>query len=248
MRPLIGIPPCLDDRGRWRTGRRYHYLDAAYAEALSAAGAVAVVVPPQLEPEAIAEKLDGLLLPGGDDFPPDRAYPADVAFDPVPAEQRDFDTRVLDAALHRGLPVLGICYGMQLLALHRGGGLHYDLPTDLPHTSSHRLPEPDGRHPISLMAGSRLAEILGDRGPEVNSLHHQAVADPGRGVQVVGQSADGVIEAIEATGDAFAVGVQWHPEKMEVAHRDRLFGAFVAACRDRGTSPESGGGSSPRSV
>jgi putative glutamine amidotransferase len=240
MRPLIGIPPCLDDRGRWRPGRRYHYLDAAYAEALSVAGAVAVVVPPQRDPDAIVERLDGLLLPGGDDFLPDRAYPADVSFDPVPETQRAFDAQLLDAALRRGLPLLAICYGMQLLALHCGGALHFDLPTDLPDASPHRLPEPDGRHPISLAAGSHLAAILDDRSLQVNSLHHQAVADPGRGARVVGRSPDGVIEAIEAKGDGFAIGVQWHPEKMDAPHRDRLFGALVQASRSRSSAVGSG--------
>ena len=230
MRPLIGIPPCLDDRGRWKPGREYHYLDAAYAAALSAVDAVPVVVPPQRDPGAVAARLDGLLLPGGDDFTPDRPYP-DVTFEPVPDHQLAFDRSLLEAALEQRLPVLGICYGMQLLALRGEGALHYDLPTDLPDASQHRLPEPHGRHALTLAPGSQLASILGTTATSVNSLHHQAIDSPGRGARVAARAPDDVIEAIELDGLDFAIGVQWHPEKMDSAHRDRLFGAFVAACR-----------------
>ncbi len=230
MRPLIGIPPCLDERGRWRAGRAYHYVDAAYADAVDAAGGCPVYLPQGAETEALVARLDGVLLPGGDDLLPERPYPAHVRFEPAPARQLDADLALLGAALERRLPVLAICYGMQLLALHRGGALYYDLPTDRPDGGDHRLPEHEGRHGLSLEPGSRLAGILGaDPGP-VNSLHHQAIADPGAGLRVCGRSEDGLIEAVEADGDAFCIGVQWHPEKLSGPHRDRLFAGFVEAC------------------
>ena len=226
MRPLIGIPPRLDARGREPGALR---IGAASVAALEAAGASAVLVPPQRDPEALAARLDGLLLPGGGDFVPARAYPAEVAFDPVEPRQLEFDARLLAASLARGLPVLGICYGMQLLALHCGGSLHYDLPTDLPAAAPHRLG--DGRHPLRVEPASALACALGPATGPVNSRHHQAVADPGS-ARVVATAPDGVIEAIEL-GDDFAIGVQWHPEDLEGPQRDRLFGAFVAACSAR---------------
>jgi putative glutamine amidotransferase len=120
---------------------------------------------------------------------------------------------------------------MQLLALHAGGRLHYDVATDLPGAAEHRLDEATGRHGLRLEPGTRLAGLLGGEPGPVNSLHHQAVAEPGAGLRVAARSEDGLIEAVEATGASFCVGVQWHPEKLSGPHRERLFEAFVAACR-----------------
>jgi len=230
MRPLIGIPPCLDTGGRWRRGRSYQYADHATAAAVARAGGLPVYLALQDDPEALAARLDGLLLPGGDDLAPDRAYPAEVHFELAPAAQVDFDRGVLGAALAQGLPVLAICYGMQLLALHHGGGLHYDIETDLPAAGPHRLATGDASHALRLEPASQLAALLGDAGTEVNSRHHQAVASPGDALRVAARARDGVIEAIERPGPGFCIGVQWHPEALEGPHPERLFSAFVAAC------------------
>ena len=230
MAPLIGIPPCLDARGRWRSGRDYHYLDGAYAAAVNAAGGTAVLLPQVGSANQLAERIDGLLVPGGDDLPPERGYPDTVHFELAPERQLAFDRELIDACLGRDLPVLGICYGMQLLAVAWGGRLHYDLPTDLPDSGSHQLPEPSGRHGLEVRAGSRLAALCGDALEEVNSLHHQGVADSGR-AKVSARAADGVVEAIEDPGARFALGVQWHPEKLPGPGGPELFEAFVGACR-----------------
>jgi len=240
--PRIGIPPCLDAAGRIRAGRRQHYLDAAYARAVAEAGGVPLLLPGPAPAEPFLDAVDGLLLPGGDDFPPERAYPEEVRFELVSPEQRAFDEALLEGALARGLPVLAICYGMQLFALARGGRLHAHLPLDVPEAGAHRLPEPDGHHPIALVQGTRLAAALGDAPAAVNSLHHQGVAEPGRGLCVVARAADGVIEALEEVDPAapFRVGVQWHPEKMEGPHRTRLFAAFVGSCAPGGPAQREG--------
>jgi len=229
MRPLIGIPPCLDERGRWKPGRSYQYIDLAYARALEQAGAAPLYLPLQEDAESLVAPIAGLLLPGGDDLLPETPYPEDVRFDPVPAAQVAFDRRLLAAALARGLPVLAICYGMQLLALHHGGSLHYHIPTDVAEAGPHRLPGPDGRHRVRIAPGSRLAAALGHTEDAVNSFHHQGVAEPGAGLCACAHSEDGLIEAIERAEPPFCVGVQWHPEKMQGPHREQLFGAFVAA-------------------
>jgi putative glutamine amidotransferase len=231
VQPLIGIPQCFDDRGRWRAGRETDYLDAAYARAVIAAGGAAVYVPIQACVEAVSDRLDGLLIPGGDDFLPTGTGFESVPFAPVPAVKLDFDERLLAAVTARELPVLAICYGMQLLAICAGGTLHYDIATELPDAANHKLRDPDGRHAVSLIPETRLAKILGpDPGP-VNSRHHQSIATPGAGLRVAARAEDGIIEAIEGEGGLFRVGVQWHPETLGGTHRDQLFGVFVAACR-----------------
>lgn len=227
--PRVGVPLCLDARGRWRSGRRYHYLDASYAESLTRAGAVAIYLPGREDVGPLLDSVDGLLVPGGDDLPSPRPLAPGIELDLVPEEQLAFDRALVEGALSRGLPLLGICYGMQLLALSCGGELHYHLPTDRPGAGEHRLQDPEGHHPLRVAPTSRLAALIGsDPGP-VNSLHHQAVAATGR-LEACAWADDGLVEAMEGVGDGFCLGVQWHPEKLPGDASQRLFGGFVAAC------------------
>jgi putative glutamine amidotransferase len=228
MKPVIGIPQCLDDVGRIRAGRRYLYGDIAYSDAVDRAGGLALQLPIQSDPEALVAQIDALMLPGGDDFAPESPYPAEVRFDLAPEEQVSFDRRLLEAALQRGIPVLGICYGAQLIALHHGGTLHHHLPIDLPESTNHRLGDTGAVHEVRLEPGSRIAAIFGKPTIAVNSLHHQAVADPGRRLRIRGRCPDGVTEAIEAS-EGFCIGVQWHPEKMPGTEQESLFHALVNA-------------------
>jgi putative glutamine amidotransferase len=236
---VVGIAQTLDDRGRWRAGRDYVYIDRSYSRAVEDAGGIALHLPIQQDVDALIDRIDALVIPGGDDILPGKdgpTYPAGVSFDPAPDEQLDFDCRLIACAIDRGLPVLGICYGMQLLAsLHRGR-LHYHLPADLPDAGSHQLPEDEGRHPLEVEPGSQLAEILGPSPAPVNSLHHQGVHLPGEGMRVCARSPDGVIEAIESTRARFVIGVQWHPEKLVGEARIALFRGLLAACQLPGPS------------
>jgi len=230
MRPLIGIPQCLDDRGRWRAGRTYQYLDHAYARMVAAGGGTPIHLPIQADVDDLLDRIDGLLLPGGDDFPPPSPYPDSVRFECVSPAQLDFDRSILAGARARRSPILAICYGMQLLALDSGGTLLYDIESDRPDAAKHNLPEADGRHPIELAPNSRLTSVLGSAPGVVNSLHHQAVATPGD-LLVAARSPDGLIEAVESPGDDFCIGVQWHPEKLDGAHGEELMRAFLRARR-----------------
>lgn len=231
-RPRIGIPLTLDDRGRWREGRAYHYIDRRYADAVARAGGLPLQLPIQADVEALADAIDGLLIPGGDDFPSDVPLPDDVELDLVPESQLAFDVALYEAAVRRGLPVLGICYGMQLIARQHGGVLDAHLPTCRPDASSHALPS-DARHPVAITPGTRLALICGSDDASVNSLHHQAVRQTGAAHRVSALSPDDVIEALELATDAgrWEIGVQWHPEKMASSTSTALFDAFVDACR-----------------
>jgi len=235
-RPRIGIPLSLDDRGRWRAGRDYHYIDRSYADAIARAGGIPLQLPIQSDPAPLLEILDGLLVPGGDDLLPDEPLPAQVELDPVAEAQLAFDQALIEAARPRGLPILGICYGMQLLARLAGGELHSHLPSERPDAEEHRHADPDDRHDLSVEPDSRLAAVLGVAGCSVNSLHHQAVRRVGHFHRVVARSPDGVIEAIESVSQPDAeslrweLGVQWHPEKLPSPESDRLFRHFVEAC------------------
>jgi putative glutamine amidotransferase len=225
QRPTLGITQ------RYRPGRNGSSLsvDAAYVDAVRDAGAEPLLLPHGREAEATLARLDGLLIPGGPDFVPDEGYD-DVAFEPVASLQLAADTVALETSRQRAVPVLGICYGMQLLALYEGGALHPHLPLDLPSSFAHTEPERDVRHDLEILEGTRLAGILGAGPTEVNSRHHQAVSDSGS-LRVAARAGDGVIEAIEARGELLVVGVQWHPERMDDVHRRALFGAFADACR-----------------
>ena len=212
-------------------GRRYQYLDQAYARAVERAGATPLYLPIQSSAEHAVDQVDGVLVPGGDDFEPPTPYPESVSFAPVPEEQLAFDRAIVRHALETGLPLLGICYGMQLIALERGGSLHYDIGTDLSGAGEHQLEDPLGRHPVEIEPGTRLAAVCSGRRLAVNSRHHQAVCEPGRGLRVSGRAPDGVVEAIEDEGSAFCLGVQWHPEQLPGEESHALFEAFVRACQ-----------------
>jgi len=230
VRAAIGIPLCLDARGRWRPGRDYLYLDRSYAHAIEDAGGLAVLLPVQQGAAAaeLVERVDGLLLPGGDDFAPDRPYPEDDHFDLADEAQLRFDRALLAAAVEGGKPVLGICYGMQLLALEAGGALHHHVPSDVPAALDHGGGGAASRdHGVEVSDGSRLASWIGAGEHRVNSRHHQAVADAGA-LRVAARSNDGLIEAVESTEGVPRVGVQWHPETLDGPAGAGLLRAFVA--------------------
>nr|WP_267298869.1 gamma-glutamyl-gamma-aminobutyrate hydrolase family protein [Neokomagataea thailandica] len=229
-RPLIGLT--LDhENGSDKSFSRYpfHAIRENYLTALSDAGALPVCLGYSASAEALVERLDALVITGG-------AFDVDPALyneAPVPeTSPRPARTRaehaLLKAALKRDIPVLGICGGMQLLAVEAGGTLIQHLPPEAGHEQPNPRHEPG--HVVNLVSGSRLASIVGTPTMNVNSAHHQAVRTPGR-AQISAYAPDGIIEAIELTHARFAIGVQWHPEFSLDPGDQRLYAALVEASR-----------------
>ncbi|WP_026212117.1 gamma-glutamyl-gamma-aminobutyrate hydrolase family protein [Longispora albida] len=225
MRPVIGVTAYVEP-ARWLAwDTTAVVIPHSYTECVREAGGHPVVLPPDPDP-AILSRLDGLVLTGGADVSP-ALYGAEPHPETMTRADRDAGELALLAAAGE-LPVLGICRGMQLMAVHTGGRLHQHLPELI--GGVRHLPQRGvfGRHQARFEPGSRVHAILG-AGEEINSYHHQSVADPGK-LAVTGWADDGVIEALEDPGLPFHLGVQWHPEQS----RDlRLFSALVTASRTR---------------
>ena len=190
-----------------------------YVEGVLRAGGLPVVLPPVGDGQLVErslEGLDGLVLVGGRDYDPALyGQPKHPATKLLAKRRMSFDVALARAALARGLPVLGICGGAQLLNIALGGSLVQDIASGVPNARVHTREGSEERfHSVDVVVGSRLAGIVGAGDLEVNTSHHQAVAEPGRGLRVVARAPDGVTEAVEGTGEAFVLGVQWHPERL----------------------------------
>jgi putative glutamine amidotransferase len=228
MRPLIGITTYVEQArwGVWDVPAALVPHD--YVRQVEEAGGRPMLLPPSTADAAeVLDVLDGLLLAGGADIDPGRygqaAHPETAGLRP---ERDGAELGLLDVALARDLPVLGICRGMQLMAVHAGGRLVQHLPEAVGHERHRPALGVYGDHPVRLARGSRAQLVLGDR-VTVRSYHHQGVADAGS-LAVSGWADDETIEVVERADRRFALGVLWHPE---VGDDPRLFDALVAATR-----------------
>lgn len=227
--PIIGIS-CYREAASWLSWRQVPaaLVPADYVDAVRAGGGVPLLLPllnSRDEARAVASRIDALVISGGSDL-----NPALYGEQPLPTTQGWRDDRdaseyaLLDAAYERGLPVLGICRGMQLMASRAGGRLDQHIP-DMVNSDNHRpSPASYGSVPVRTVPGTRLAEILG-RQLTARCNHHQAVsASPG--FLISAYAADGTPEAMEAATDRLLLGVQWHPE---IDSDTRLFKALATA-------------------
>ncbi|MFF7677096.1 gamma-glutamyl-gamma-aminobutyrate hydrolase family protein [Actinacidiphila glaucinigra] len=223
-RPLIGVSTYWVDSARWGGwDLPSALLPAGYPLLVRRSGGLAALLPPD-DPSHAADavaRLDGLVVAGGPDVEPARygAEP-DPRTDP-PARERDaWELALIDAALAAGVPLLGICRGMQLLNVALGGTLTQ-------HIDGHRGPRVGvfGRHTVKPVPGTRYAEAVPEAAT-VPTYHHQAVDALGRGLVISAEAEDGTPEAVELPGDRFVLGVQWHPEMDE---DERVMRALIAA-------------------
>lgn len=230
-KPVIAITAahCMEEL---KTFPRHYYV-----ESIRKAGGIPLILPPVLtEEEAndVLDLFDGLLLTGGGDISPVylKENPRRGIGNCIP--ERDFSEILLaKLALQHDFPLLGICRGIQVLAVAAGGGIYQDLPSQYPQVMEHRQTSPRQYpwHNVEVVEESMLYQVLKEKEIGVNSFHHQAVSEIPQGFIESASSADGVIEGIEKLGAKFCLGVQWHPESMETeAHSRALFKGFVTAC------------------
>jgi putative glutamine amidotransferase len=219
-RPRIGICTALE-RASWTVWDAEAYLlNRSYVDAVQGAGGLALMLPPDPraveDPDELLDVLDGLILAGGADIDP-----ATYGEPPHPAtrgtwpERDEFEVALARRALERDVPLLGICRGMQLMNVARGGTLIQHLPDDVGHEDHRRVPGSfDGAdHGVRLADGSLAARAAGEVDHPTKSHHHQAIARVGEGLVETGWSTlDELPEAIEDPARRFALGVQWHPE------------------------------------
>jgi putative glutamine amidotransferase len=228
-RPVIGITSYAQEArwGAWALPAALIPLD--YVDAVERAGGRPLVVPPsETAVEETLDALDGIVFSGGADVDP-VAYGAERhgATDP-PQERRDRgELALLRAALERDMPVLAICRGSQLLNVARGGDLVQHLPDTLGGDAHKEVPGTFSEHGVRVGEGTRLGEIVGDRG-DVKSHHHQGIGSVGEGLVETAWADDGTLEGLEDPSKRFAVGVLWHPEAGDDA---ALFEALVEEAR-----------------
>jgi len=195
------------------------------------AGGIAILLPPQPVDDDIADRaldgVDGLIITGGPDIDP-AAYgqQAHPATNEPPVERDAWEFALLDAAVRRGLPVLGVCRGAQVVNTALGGTLHQHLPDLLGHTDHQKGNAVFGTSAVRIEPDTRLAALVGES-LDAQCYHHQAIDKLGDGLIVSAQDSDGVIEAVEIPGENFVLAVQWHPE--ERLDDLRLFAAVVQA-------------------
>jgi putative glutamine amidotransferase len=233
--PVIGITVDREEPGGYS---KFPWLAVRenYCRAVANAGGLPVLLPPEPEKAEIYLSLvHGLIVSGGAfDIDPALFGAADRHPTVTTKDRRTaFEVAITRQALDRDTPVLGICGGQQLLHVVLGGTLIQHIPDEVSAPLAHEQPNPrdEPGHPVTIVEGTLLRRITGLAEMLVNSAHHQAAKDVPVGVVIGAIAPDGVIEAIEAPGRKFCIGVQWHPE-FEIGEGDRrLFGAFVDAAR-----------------
>lgn len=241
--PIIGITPDVQSAGASQGPDDTTFLlSATVTCAILNAGGIPVILP-QWSPHTAAEdaliRLDGILVSGGNfDIHP-RHYGA-TAREPlrvIKEDRTEFELEVIAAALGRDIPLLGICGGEQAINVALGGSLVQDIATEIPDAAEHEQKGLKNRssHPVHVIPGTKLRQIVKRDAVSVNSTHHQAVKKLGKHLVTNATAPDGITEGIESVTHSFVLGVQWHPEYLsqQDISQSEIFKSFVAACRKR---------------
>jgi len=227
MKPVIGIT------GNYQLENNCFLYKDFYISSITDAGGIAVLLPATMDEGLIEDYLcicQGFIFSGGGDLDPvywgELPHPECGEIDPL----RDrFELSLARKALVFPKAVLGICRGCQILNVAAGGSLVQDITSPMSHTQ--KAPRNHSFHDIFIEKDSRLGIIVGDEHIRVNSFHHQAVRQPGRGLHITALADDGTVEAVESLEYPFYIGVQWHPECLVDEYSARLFAALTAAAQ-----------------
>ena len=229
-RPVIGLTTYAEETRFGLQDTFAAVLPLAYVHAVHSTGGRAVLITPDDPDVDILDRIDGIIFAGGSDVDPALYGEAPHPTTNVKPERDAAEMLLLRAALERDLPTLGICRGMQLMAVAYGGRLHQHLPDVLGHTGHRPTSGPKfGEHPVRFVSSTLCHKILGDE-IVVNSVHHPGIADPGRLTVSGWCPEDELIEAAEDPTRTFTIGVQWHPEDTSDF---RVFAALNEAAAER---------------
>ncbi len=236
--PIIGVTPSGDTNA---AGVRMYSVAADYTTAIERAGGLPVILPLHLEnPETFLDALDGVVFTGGGDIEPSLFNQEKHETTNSIDEERDtFEIALMKAAFARDVPILAICRGVQVMNVERGGTLIQDIPSQTDSTMEHsqRRVGADEHAPFQTAAvqggDHPVSQALAEGDVSINSFHHQALGEVPDSLQVVATSDDGIIEAVYAPDATYAVGTQWHPERLAAEHAEHqaLFDNLVQAAR-----------------
>jgi putative glutamine amidotransferase len=238
--PLIAIT--ADSSGLEQAGSKTDQepmfsLASRYCDAIQNAGGLPIIIPhspSRTQISDLLQRVDGLLISGGGfDIDPSHYGEQPIAnLGKIKAQRTFTEMESIALGLQRDLPMLGICGGAQAINVALGGSLYQDIATQVPNAQEHQRNHSNG-HTIELLRGTLLHKIFNRRTMKVNTTHHQAIRNPGKGLVINATAPDGLIEGIESTKHSFVLGVQWHPEVLapRSPEQRKIFSSFISICK-----------------
>lgn len=237
--PIIGVTPSGGDN---KAGVRTYSVAADYTQAIERAGGIPVILPLHIDNiEGLLDSLDGVIFSGGGDIEATLFKQENhETVSGLDTERDSFEINLMQAAFDRDLPILAICRGVQVMNVARGGDLIQDIPSQTDSKMQHaQRAEGVGEHDLfqtaTVIAGDNpITTALGEGPANINSFHHQSIGKVAADLEVVATADDGIIEAMYAPEQTYAVGTQWHPERLAAKHAEhqRLFDQLLAAAKN----------------